>query len=36
VLIAASHAKGGITEWLEMSANEFMLWVEALKELNKN
>jgi hypothetical protein len=32
----ASHAKGGITEWLEMKTDEFMLWVEALKELNKD
>jgi hypothetical protein len=36
VLIAASHAKGGVTEWLEMSADEFVLWLEDLKELNKN
>jgi hypothetical protein len=36
VLIAASHAKGGVSEWLEMSADEFLLWVESLKELNKN
>jgi hypothetical protein len=35
VLIAASHAKGGITEWLEMSADEFVQWIEALRELNK-
>jgi hypothetical protein len=35
VLIAASHAKGGVSEWLEMSADEFVLWVEVLKELNK-
>jgi hypothetical protein len=32
----ASHAKGGVSEWLEMSADEFLLWVESLKELNKN
>jgi hypothetical protein len=31
----ASHAKGGITEWLEMETREFLLWIEALKELNK-
>jgi hypothetical protein len=35
VLVAASHAKGGVTEWLEMSADEFMLWLNDLKELNK-
>jgi hypothetical protein len=35
VLIAASHAKGGISEWLEMESNDFLLWIEALRELNK-
>jgi hypothetical protein len=35
VLVAASHAKGGIGEWLEMSTDEFLLWMDALKELNK-
>jgi hypothetical protein len=30
----ASHAKGGVSEWLEMSADEFVLWLEDLKELN--
>jgi hypothetical protein len=30
----ASHAKGGISEWLEMSADEFVLWMEDLRELN--
>jgi hypothetical protein len=32
----ASHAKGGISEWLEMESNDFLLWIEALRELNKN
>jgi hypothetical protein len=36
VLIAASHAKGGITEWLEMSADNFLLWMEDLRELHGN
>jgi hypothetical protein len=31
----ASHAKGGVAEWLEMSTDEFILWVNDLKELNK-
>jgi hypothetical protein len=31
----ASHAKGGITEWVEMESNDFSLWFEALRELNK-
>jgi hypothetical protein len=31
----ASHAKGGITEWLNMEADEFLLWIEALKEVIK-
>jgi hypothetical protein len=35
VLIAASHAKGGISEWTEMETGEFLLWIEALRELNK-
>jgi hypothetical protein len=35
VLIAASYAKGGVSEWLEMSMDEFVLWMDALKELNK-
>lgn len=36
VLIAASYAKGGISEWLEMNCNEFALWLDALKELNRD
>ncbi len=36
VLIAASYAKGGISEWYEMNCDEFVLWLDALKELNKN
>jgi hypothetical protein len=35
VLIAASHAKGGISEWMNMDIDNFLLWFEALKELNK-
>jgi len=35
-LIIASHAKGGITEWLEMDSDEFVLWIDELKELTKN
>jgi hypothetical protein len=31
----ASYAKGGVSEWLEMSADELVLWFDALKELNK-
>jgi len=34
VLIMASHAKGGIQEWLEMECDEFLLWINAIKELN--
>jgi hypothetical protein len=30
----ASYAKGGISEWLEMSANDFVLWMEDLRELH--
>lgn len=36
VLIIASHSKGGISEWLEMNTSEFMLWLEALKDLRKD
>ncbi len=36
VLIIASHAKGGITEWLDMDSDEFVLWIDELKELTKN
>ena len=36
VLIAASYAKGGISEWIEMNCDEFVLWLDALKELNRN
>jgi hypothetical protein len=36
VLIAASHAKGGISEWMEMETDEFMLWLNDLRELNKD
>ncbi len=35
VLIAASYSKGGISEWLEMETDEFALWLEDLKELNR-
>ena len=31
----ASYAKGGISEWLEMQSDEFILWMNKLKELNK-
>lgn len=31
----ASQAKGGISEWLEMETDEFILWLNDLKELNK-
>jgi hypothetical protein len=31
----ASHSKGGVSEWIEMNADEFVLWIEALKEVNK-
>jgi hypothetical protein len=30
----ASHAKGGVSEWLEMNADDFMLWMEDLRELH--
>ena len=36
VLIMASHAKGGISEWMEMGGNEFMEWLEALKDLQRD
>jgi hypothetical protein len=36
VLLMASRAKGGIGEWCEMDLEDFLLWIEALKELNKN
>ena len=36
ILIIASYAKGGITEWLEMDSDEFVLWIDELKELTKN
>lgn len=31
----ASQSKGGISEWLEMQTDEFILWMNDLKELNK-
>ncbi len=31
----AFHAKGGISEWLEMESEDFVEWMEALKELNR-
>jgi hypothetical protein len=31
----ASHAKSGVSEWLEMETEDFLLWIEALKELNR-
>ena len=34
VLIMASHAKGGIHEWLEMDCDEFLLWLNTMKKLN--
>ena len=36
ILIIASHAKGGSSEWLEMETDEFVLWIDELKELIKN
>jgi hypothetical protein len=32
----ASHAKGGILEWENMDLEDFLLWIEALKELHKD
>ena len=32
----ASYSKGGVTEWLEMDSDEFVLWLDELKELTKN
>jgi hypothetical protein len=32
----ASHSKGGVSEWLEMSADEFVLWMNDLRELHGN
>jgi hypothetical protein len=34
VLTAAYYAKGGITEWLEMNADDFVVWMEDLRELH--
>ena len=31
----ASQVKGGISEWLEMQTDEFILWMNDLKELNR-
>ncbi len=36
VLIIASHAKGGVTEWLEMSSDEFIEWLDALKRIHRD
>ena len=36
VLIIASHSKGGVSEWLEMDSNEFILWLDALRDLQKD
>jgi hypothetical protein len=30
----ASHAKGGISEWLEMETDEFVCWLNDLRKLN--
>lgn len=30
----ASHTKGGVSEWLEMEMDEFLEWIDALKDLN--
>jgi hypothetical protein len=30
----ASHAKGGVSEWVNMDIDDFLLWLEALRELN--
>jgi hypothetical protein len=32
----ASHAKGGVREWLEMETDDFLLWVNDLRELHGN
>lgn len=36
VLIMATYSKGGVSEWLEMETDEFVLWLEVLKELNRD
>lgn len=35
MLIMASHTKGGVSEWLEMATDEFVLWLEELKILTR-
>ena len=36
ILIIASYSKGGISEWLEMNSDEFVLWLDALKDLQRD
>jgi hypothetical protein len=35
VLSLAAFAKGGISEWLEMDIEEFVLWINSARELQK-
>lgn len=36
MLVMASYSKGGVSEWLEMRPDEFVEWLEVLKELQKD
>jgi len=36
VLVMASHSKGGVSEWLEMETDEFISWLDALKDLQRD
>lgn len=35
VLSAAHYSKGGINEWLDVDSDEFLLWLDDLKDLLK-
>ena len=35
VLVCAFYSKGGISEWLEMASDEFVLWLQEIKKLNR-
>ncbi len=35
ILVCAFYSKGGISEWLEMESDEFVLWLREIKKLNR-
>lgn len=36
VLAIASYSQGGISEWVDMCSGEFILWLDALRDMQRD